>query len=865
MATGFSVFVNIGGKVSPSLNAAVSAAKAQINGLGASLAGMGARMNAPFLAVNKHIAETSKLMSKVQRTGRNATFGVTVPAGLLGVEAIKAANERAKAGNTLEAIGLDGMTPEQRTKARKEIVAYADAIASKYGDATEIMKTFNELLKAGFSVDAAKGAIETVLQGATTAEDMSGAELGGYVTKLATQYKLGMKSTEDAAASTQRIVDNLVYGALKTSASTKDMAQSFRYVGAAAAAAGNSVEQTNAMIIAMAKAGILNSESGVALRSAYVRMVKPTKAGRATMAKLGLQYSDYVSQGNRTGANMSAGLAASGYDIDPKVLDKVLNANKGAPEKQRKAVYDAVVAKLGTTSAQDMSAIMEAVDDTFTTAGSEIDLLKLAKDLKSKGATQGDLANIFEGRQSVRMLALLSQNLEEILKDVSEKVKGYAAKTWEVSYQGLPKSILELDSAFNGLRNTLTELVMPDILNGMKWLESLMKGMAASSPGLLKTGLYLSAAAAAAGPLLYVLGAVGRVALFAIRGLSATMMLALASSRLLVGAIALLSGGLVRGSAIMLAFAARTRVALAAMSMLRWSTIALAGLSVAGGGLMALGKAILLFPVTALRAIGAAMWALVANPVGLIITALVAALTALGVWVHNNWDGLKSFFAGFGEGFMKGLGPAGEGVKKLANGLGSVVDWFGKLLGPIDESGAKWRTWGETVGGVAAEGVKKVISAIETLVGWIGAAIDKMSALGGAINNIFNSGPSTKSWLNSGNPANPVAGARALGGPVRYGKPYLVGERGPELFVPGASGRIETNATLRRLNASGAAAVAASSSAAGAGGMVSRSQRAEVNITVKGGDPAEVRRAAEEAVYAAFARLESEQRGLLSD
>jgi hypothetical protein len=33
---------------------------------------------------------------------------------------------------------------------------------------------------------------------------------------------------------------------------------------------------------------------------------------------------------------------------------------------------------------------------------------------------------------------------------------------------------------------------------------------------------------------------------------------------------------------------------------------------------------------------------------------------------------------------------------------------------------------------------------------------------------------------------------RATGGPVAPGHPYLVGERGPELFVPTASGRVET-------------------------------------------------------------------------
>lgn len=36
------------------------------------------------------------------------------------------------------------------------------------------------------------------------------------------------------------------------------------------------------------------------------------------------------------------------------------------------------------------------------------------------------------------------------------------------------------------------------------------------------------------------------------------------------------------------------------------------------------------------------------------------------------------------------------------------------------------------------------------------------------------------------------APGRAVGGPVAPGRPYLVGERGPELFVPTASGRVET-------------------------------------------------------------------------
>jgi len=40
----------------------------------------------------------------------------------------------------------------------------------------------------------------------------------------------------------------------------------------------------------------------------------------------------------------------------------------------------------------------------------------------------------------------------------------------------------------------------------------------------------------------------------------------------------------------------------------------------------------------------------------------------------------------------------------------------------------------------------------------------------------------------------PLGGARAAGGPVEAGSAYLVGENGPEMFVPSAAGSIVPNA-----------------------------------------------------------------------
>ncbi len=78
---------------------------------------------------------------------------------------------------------------------------------------------------------------------------------------------------------------------------------------------------------------------------------------------------------------------------------------------------------------------------------------------------------------------------------------------------------------------------------------------------------------------------------------------------------------------------------------------------------------------------------------------------------------------------------------------------------------------------------------------------------------------------------------RATGGPVTPGRPYLVGERGPELFVPTASGRVETMA-----------------------GQAPREVRVNISINAPAGEPAGALQASSRqvarAVRAALMRVE---------
>jgi hypothetical protein len=92
-------------------------------------------------------------------------------------------------------------------------------------------------------------------------------------------------------------------------------------------------------------------------------------------------------------------------------------------------------------------------------------------------------------------------------------------------------------------------------------------------------------------------------------------------------------------------------------------------------------------------------------------------------------------------------------------------------------------------------------------------------------------------------------------------KPYLVGERGPELFVPGMSGRIKTNETLRRLTADGAAAVAGSTSSTVNRGPVTFAP----TLNISGENPQAIADQIDNRMGRFLAELEAEQRGFLSD
>ena len=128
-----------------------------------------------------------------------------------------------------------------------------------------------------------------------------------------------------------------------------------------------------------------------------------------------------------------------------------------------------------------------------------------------------------------------------------------------------------------------------------------------------------------------------------------------------------------------------------------------------------------------------------------------------------------------------------SGIEGLVAGTAKAKEVFANFLKDVGrvliQEGAKM------IATYIAIGVAKAFA------GLLGGAPDAGDAMGGggSLPLIANPGESVSMNAAGGLVFN------ANGGPVKSGRPYVVGERGPELFVPGATGRIDTNRDLSQM------------------------------------------------------------------
>jgi TP901 family phage tail tape measure protein len=132
--------------------------------------------------------------------------------------------------------------------------------------------------------------------------------------------------------------------------------------------------------------------------------------------------------------------------------------------------------------------------------------------------------------------------------------------------------------------------------------------------------------------------------------------------------------------------------------------------------------------------------------------------------------------------FLAGLGDLGawiqtNAIDPMVNALNGAVGSFGSAASAIASA---------------------VTGPFDSIIGKAMEVLDKIGLVNSSSghNNPWAAAvTATQSAVNNARGGNQTPG-RALGGPVMAGSPYIVGEKGPELFVPGQSGTIIPNGVL---------------------------------------------------------------------
>jgi len=170
-----------------------------------------------------------------------------------------------------------------------------------------------------------------------------------------------------------------------------------------------------------------------------------------------------------------------------------------------------------------------------------------------------------------------------------------------------------------------------------------------------------------------------------------------------------------------------------------------------------------------------------------IVTKVMPALSSFADGIGGN-KGLKAAFDAFVDGAKKIFIPIFQGINSAFNNIKNAVmenkdefivlfNFLKNYIAPFFGGALKIAIQGI---GIA---ITVVVNAVAALIRGFEAVIGFGARVGGAVGGAIG--------------ALGFGGGRAMGGPVSGGTAYMVGERGPELFVPKGSGTIVPNGAGR--------------------------------------------------------------------
>lgn len=343
---------------------------------------------------------------------------------------------------------------------------------------TGLMEAAEAAAKMGISLEKAESIMRTsALMNMADPEEGLG-KAAEFLGTLSKQFNApeGSKAFGDWILATG---DKIATVASGTRTSISSIEEGFRQFSGVFATFGATVDQSAALVGGMSQGGLLDVESGTALKSAALRFIKPTIDGLSALSAAGFDRRNYM---DLTGADprkaslqlMQQFGAYLGKGDKAQILAMLSEA-----QKQGKGADPAVIDKVASF-VQKRTGGKEAYEDTYlkvlntiTTSGGAVKIFDflgdVAKAVKENRLSDAQLASIFEGRHISRMKTLFQQwgEVERLMSLINglggegldatklEYLKSSFGK-WQSALASMDRALIRIreSDAFSGIVNT---------------------------------------------------------------------------------------------------------------------------------------------------------------------------------------------------------------------------------------------------------------------------------------------------------------------------------------------------------------------------------------------------------------------------
>ena len=231
---------------------------------------------------DEYAEKAGKVGQAVQTAGQHMMKVTTAIGGMAAASVTVAANFEQQMSKVQAISGATAEDTDRLTESARQW-----GRDTKYS-ATEAGEAFEYMALAGWKTDDMLEGIGGILNlAAASAMDLGTAS--DIVTDYLTAFGL---SAKDAG----KFADEMAYAMSHSNTTTEALGEAYKNCAATAASMGYSVEETTAVLMTMANAGVKGGEAGTALNAIMTRLATDTKGCATELSKYGVEV--YDAQGN---------------------------------------------------------------------------------------------------------------------------------------------------------------------------------------------------------------------------------------------------------------------------------------------------------------------------------------------------------------------------------------------------------------------------------------------------------------------------------------------------------------------------------------------------------------------------------------